>query len=150
MPVDAITPPTAVELLEANRLLGNLVQFIVDRPGNVELSPVIPGCGIVDRSSADILIEAMTPFEDLPTLLLYEVKVVDRGFRAIDFRQLLTYAALMLAERRLPRLIGLVNPRRGVYFECDLNALCMDTAGVPAGDLLDRIIFEITSGEVSL
>ena len=149
--IEEIPPPTPIELAEAERLLGNLLEFVAERrPGEIEISPSIPGCGIVDRCAADILITRAGPRGGLPTRRLYEVKVVDRSFRAIDFRQLVTYAALMSADGRKPDSVGLVNPRRGVYFECPLDALSMDTAGVAASELLDRIVFELTAGEVSL
>lgn len=150
-PKATIADPTDVELSETRRLLANLLKFVEERqPLRIELSPEIAGCGVIDRCAADILLEYEVPWLPEPVLRLYEVKVVDRSFRAIDFRQLLTYAALMLAQERRPSVVGLVNPRLGIYVECDVDELTMDTAGVPASELLDRIVFEVTAGEVSL
>jgi len=161
-PEEEIVDLAPRERKEVMQLLNNLLGFLRERTsGSVVVSPQIAGCGVIDRCAADLLIRRPgapslrdSPFGDIePEMeerLLYEVKVVDRPFRAIDFRQLITYAALMGADSEAPHIVGLVNPRLGTYFECTIDELAMDAAGVPADELLQDIVFEVSSAEISL
>ena len=83
-------------------------------------------------------------------MTLFEVKTVDRSFRGVDLRQLLTYAALNFASReREISTLGLVNPRRGVFFEMPVGDLCLDIAGRSSESLFAMIIQVLSSGELS-
>ncbi len=82
--------------------------------------------------------------------LLFEVKIAARPFRASDFRQLITYCALMAASGASPDVVGLVNPRLGTYFECRTDELAIDVAGLTANELLQQIIFDVSAVELSL
>jgi hypothetical protein len=62
----------------------------------------------------------------------------------------LTYAALLFAAGDAPQLVGLVNPRLGTYFEVPVSELSMDVAGLDADELLQQLIFDIASAEISL
>jgi hypothetical protein len=105
------------------------------------VSPQFEGCGIVDTCVGDVLIGPV----------LYEVKAGDRPVRSIDIRQLLTYAALNFAKKHRPiDRIGLVNPRLGKFFEIDLDTLCEEVGGGDGpSELLERIIYKLSSGEIS-
>lgn len=161
-PEQQIHDPTLTERKEAVRLRRNLAVFVRERsPVDVIVSPSVPGCGIIDRCAADLLIEGYErqrivsgpggpSWATTRVVRLYEVKAVERSFRATDFRQLIVYAALMAARQDTPDILGLVNPRLGTYFECGIDELTMDTAGVPADELLQRIIFDVSAAEISL
>lgn len=154
--VDEIKPPSALERTEAATLAERLTRFVRQRAASTYIvDPLIPGCGIVDNATADLLIRrARFTFDlDSPETyehLLYEVKTVTRPFRAIDIRQLVTYAALMAAADEAPVTVGIVNPRLGTFVECPLDRLAEDIAGVSGNGLLQQIIFDVSGAEVSL
>ncbi len=156
LPSEAIDPPSLLEGSEAVALERRLMKFVDQRVASTyTVDPVIPGCGIVESATADLLIRrARFSFDDDPPEtyehLLYEVKTVTRAFRAIDIRQLITYAALMSAAEEAPVTVGVVNPRLGTFVEAPLDRLAEDIAGVPANRLLQQIIFDISAAEISL
>jgi len=155
---EEIPGPTPNEYAEIVRLRKALRGFLNERtPTRILAGPKIAGCGIVDACSADLLLERESgPFDqwlsnlDRSTLRLLEVKAVERGFRAADFRQLITYAALMSAAGDAPEAVGLVNPRRGTFFECTMDELAKDTAGLGGDELLQQIVFDVSATEISL
>jgi hypothetical protein len=102
----------------------------------VEIYPSFAGCGVVQPAQGDILIGCD----------LYEVKAVDRTFRAIDVRQLLVYGALDFAKppRRLRR-VGLLNPFQGVWEIWAVDELCVTIGGLPASELFRRVITYVSS-----
>jgi hypothetical protein len=71
-------------------------------------------------------------------------------FRAVDIKQLLTYAALNFAsaQRKLTR-IGLFNPRMGISFSASLDEISLETSGCPSAELLPEIVRVISSGDTS-
>ena len=155
---------TPVEIAEANaeerkevrKLRKALSEFVSDHwPEKVVVNPRIAGCGTIDHAAADLLIERRPvrgPYGtelERASKLLFEVKSVERPFRAADFRQLIIYASLMSAEGQAPDAVGLVNPRRGTYFECSLNELTVDTAGTSADDLLQQIVYDLSAPDIS-
>jgi hypothetical protein len=154
-PVEDIAPPTPAERSEAVALAGRLRRFVRQRVASTyTVDPVIPGCGIVESATADLLIDRARFSLDVDAAetydhLLYEVKTVTRPFRAIDVRQLITYAALMAAADEAPVTVGVVNPRLGTFVECPLDRLAEDIAGLPANRLLQQIIFDISASEIS-
>ena len=144
------------ERKEVHKLRKALSEFVSDHwPEKVIVNPRIAGCGKIDHAAADLLIERRpvhSPFGtelERASKLLFEVKSVERPFRAADFRQLIIYASLMSAEGGAPDAVGLVNPRRGTYFECSLDELAMDTAGTSADDLLQQIVYDISAPDLS-
>jgi hypothetical protein len=153
-----IRDPTRTEYAEIVRLREALKEFLDERtPTRILAGPKIAGCGIVDACCADLLLEReFGPSDrslgdlDRSTLRLFEVKTVERGFRAADFRQLITYAALMSAAGHAPEAVGLVNPRRGTFFECTMEELAKDTAGLGGDELLQQIVFDVSATEISL
>jgi hypothetical protein len=153
-----IPDPDPNEWDEIRKLHGRLRRFLRERqPDEILVAPELSGCGIIDRAAADLLLRrhlanhaGFARSVQSAEMLLYEVKVVNRTFRASDFRQLIVYAALMAADGTAPQRVGLVNPRLGIYFESTADELTMDTAGMPAEELLQQIIFDISATEVSL
>lgn len=154
----AIADPSQAEWTEVSKLRGGLRDFLGERePSKIIVGPKIAGCGIIDPCAADLLLERdPKPFDQFLSKVarasrrLFEVKIVERNFRAVDFRQLIMYAALMSADGNAPRAVGLVNPRRGTFFECTMSELAMDTAGLGGDELLQQIIFDVSAAEISM
>lgn len=149
-----VDQPDDTEQLQASKLADKLFDFVTDRGGVFKLTidPNIPGCGIVDRAAADFMIHRrLGQFAEGGTEEhhLFEVKAVDRSFRAEDVRQILTYAALLSAAGEAPERVGLVNPRLGTFGEWTPDELAQDVAGVSGSELLHQIIFNISEAEVS-
>lgn len=125
-------PLSADELADSRRLARSLAEFVAQRVEGAEFvfEPHLAGCGFVDESRADFIVG--------PTL--YEMKAVERPFRSIDVRQLLTYATLNYQSgQHALESVGLVNPRKGTSVAYEVNALCRSIAGVTADELLNNI-----------
>lgn len=133
-------PLTKDELSESLQLARDLVLcFEKNEDGErVVLRPKFRGCGIVNDCEGDLIVGSV----------LYEVKNVDRDFRLVDIRQLLTYAALNFSGSRYPiDAVALVNARRGILFKIKLNSLSLAAAQIPANTLLGEIV-EFMSSEL--
>lgn len=125
---------------EVDEILRRLKQFFVLRPGGLMLRPMFSGCGFVDASEGDVIANSY----------IYEVKTVERPFRGSDVRQAITYAALNYASGQFEVLgVGIVNPRRGQYYEIGLEEVSVEISGRPAEDLLSVVARAISSGEIS-
>lgn len=129
------------ELNAVQELFRRLCSFFIDRHGReLVVRPDFPGCGFVDRSEGDVI------YDDA----LFEIKAVDRNFRSIDIKQLITYAALNhKSGGYLFRDIGIYNPRRGTEFRMGLDDVCMEISGTSEIELLEMIAYSISSGEIS-
>ena len=129
------------EMKAVQELFRRLSSFFVNRRRvALVVRPNFPGCGFVDRSEGDVI------YDDT----LFEIKAVDRNFRSVDIKQLITYAVLNhTSEKYFFRDIGLFNPRRGTEFRMSLDNVCVEVSGVSAIELLEMIAYAIASGEVS-
>jgi hypothetical protein len=96
----------------------------------VEFSPLIPGCGVVDQAIGDVLANSE----------LIEVKAVARPFRSADFRQLLTYVAMLYSSRKAIEKITLVNPRNSYYFTTALDFVAGASSGKSTVELLQELV----------
>jgi hypothetical protein len=137
-----VADPTEDELDDSASQANRLERFFraVSRGNSIEVSPVFPGCGIIDECVGDVYFSNT----------LYEVKAGERLFRSIDVRQLLTYAALnKAAPRRRLTEIGLFNPRSWVAFTAPLEEICVEVAGLKADELFGEIIRVVSSGDTS-
>jgi hypothetical protein len=106
----------------------------------VIVRPKFFGCGIIDACYGDAIVGGT----------LFEVKAGERGFRSIDIRQLLTYAALNHISRGYEiRCVGLINPRTGISFEMNLDDVCFEVSGMGAPDMLSKVVQVISSGDIS-
>jgi hypothetical protein len=125
---------------DVGRLSDSLRRFFLSRGKRIVTRPLFKGCGYIDESEGDVLSGDA----------VYEVKAVDRLFRSIDIHQLLTYAALnsMSAQYSLTKL-GVFNPRRGIFFEFELDEISREISGRAATELLWTIANSISSGEIS-
>ena len=100
----------------------------------------IPGCGFVDAAEADVLAGKV----------LYELKAVQRGFRGVDFRQVIVYAALNYAARRHEISdIGLLNPRLGVFYRLGIDSFAQLAAGMSGSELLGDILSAMSQAGTS-
>jgi len=127
---------------EANDVtnLRNALTIFFRRHTNVTPRPHFRGCGYIDNSYADVIADNT----------LYEVKTVDRPFRGSDLRQLLTYAALNLSSGQFNiRHLGLLNPRRGIFYRVEPDALCLGVSGSRAQELLSEIISTVSGAGIS-
>jgi hypothetical protein len=126
---------------EAIELARRLRQFFTSRPIKSELLPFpqFDGCGFIDPCEGDLFGGAT----------LYEVKAGDRGFRLVDFRQVLVYCALNHTKKKYPiKNVVLLNPRRGVFFSENLESLCRGLGGTDSNQVMLDII-EFVSQPVS-
>ncbi|WP_459805024.1 hypothetical protein [Herbidospora sp. RD11066] len=99
----------------------------------------VPGCGVVDAATADIISGSE----------LIEVKAVTRAFRALDFRQTLTYAAMYYASGFEVTRITLLNPRRGRFFSESLDLVASDSSGHGRVELMQHLISWMLGLQVS-
>lgn len=119
----------SLEQLEVREISANIDKFVRNERGPARFRPVIPGCGVVDAATADILCGKS----------LVEIKAVSRGFRGLDVRQALCYAAMLDASGVRAESIVLLNPRAGKYVKLPLGFVSANVAGVAAAELLVAI-----------
>jgi hypothetical protein len=125
---------------EVRQILQRLCDFFDSRGDMLVLRPLFYGCGFIDASEGDLILGG----------IIYEIKTVDRPFRGTDIRQAITYAALNYASSQFEISgLGLMNPRRGLYYEISLEEASIEISGRPPQDLFAQIIQAISSGEIS-
>ncbi|MEV6286484.1 hypothetical protein [Kribbella sp. NPDC051770] len=128
----------SVEWREVAGLLANIDRWTAQL-SSPQFQPEIPGCGVVDAAVADI--------RTLTTLI--EVKAVNRQFRAMDMRQVLTYCALLHASERAPSHVSLLNPRLGRVVTVELAVVAAGASGLGAIELLEDLVQRMTGLQVS-
>jgi hypothetical protein len=138
---EAIEPLSESEIADGAEQVSRLQQFFKPRPSSqLILRPRFRGAGIIDSCDGDICFGSK----------LYEVKAGQRPYRAIDLKQLITYAALNFAGRDLPIThLGLFNPRMGTSFCDTIDNICVEISGYPGVELFAEIIRVISSGDLS-
>ena len=137
IPLNELEVKAAIEL--ANRLL-KMIKIISPKNSPIEFDPSFAGCGALAKSNGDILAET----------LLIEVKSVDRNFRATDFRQLMTYLFQDLASGKSKiQEIGVVNPRRGIFYKANVEQFIFDTSATSILDVQNKFLSAIGCGGVS-
>ncbi|TBW34518.1 hypothetical protein EYW49_18195 [Siculibacillus lacustris] len=133
----SITPEEDSQTSHMERILHS---FFISKKKRIITRPVFAGCGYIDTSEGDIVIGGC----------LYEIKTVDRPFRSMDVRQLITYCALNNQSKQFDITnIGIINPRRGLYFEASVDAVSYEISGVSIQNLYDFIVHAISSGDIS-
>ena len=114
--------------------------FLAQMDNQVEFEVLIPGAGTLSRCEADLAIGHQ----------LVEVKTVSRSFRSHDLRQLFVYLALEWASGEPRWTKGcLLNPRRAVWADFDVEWLVRLLSGHPAVDAF-RDLLDAFSGSVEL
>ncbi len=132
---------TEVPMFDVDRdeglgLADNLVAFVGLIDGTVQFSPSIPGANVLSQCEADLAVEDT----------LVEIKTVSRGFRSNDLRQLLVYLALDWVRGPQWRKGCLVNPRRAVWADFEVDWLVRRLSGRPAADTFGDFIYAFASG----
>ena len=139
---ESITDPISTELEDCVEQVRRLQVFVSRESKNkgVEVRPKFSGAGIIGSCEGDIYFDSS----------LFEIKAGQRKFRAVDLKQLLTYAALNNSARSRPlSQLGLFNPRMGTSFSATLDDVCLEISGCTAAELLPEIIRVISSGDIS-
>lgn len=135
-----LAPFGAEEKLDTAVICSRLTKFFKVKRSELIIRPTFQGCGFVDRSEGDILSGDT----------LYEVKSVERGFRSVDLYQLITYYSLSLSSSNKEiKKVGLVNPKKGVSFEIEVDHLCRQISGLISTELANLVISAISSGDIS-
>lgn len=137
-----IADPIRSEIEDCVEQVRRLRTFFVRefRGQKLEVRPKFSGAGIIGSCEGDIYFASS----------LFEIKAGQRKFRAVDLKQLLTYAALNnSAGSRALSQIGLFNPRMGISFSATLDDICLEISGCTAAELLLEITRVISSGDIS-
>ncbi|MGE4314260.1 MAG: hypothetical protein AB7E85_08340 [Pseudobdellovibrionaceae bacterium] len=102
--------------------------------------PSFIGCGSLMKSSGDIQIRDC----------LIEIKSVDRGFRATDFRQLITYFLLdSFSKKASIKHICIMNARRGVYHASTIEEFVYDTSASGIMDIQQKFLSSLGHSGIS-
>lgn len=142
-PSPELPPPSRTEVREAKSLTEILAEFTRARndPGLIVPRPSFAGCGLLSACRGDLLIGRT----------LYEIKAVNRGFHQPDLRQTVVYCALNFASPQYDiRRVGLLNPRRGTYFDSDLEWLIRNLSGKGPAELFYEILDFLSTERVSV
>jgi len=132
--------PNPAELRESKELAQRLAEFFLRQSWIQGLvpRPALPGCGFLLACEGDVLVKN----------ILVEVKTVERAFRIVDFRQVLTYLALNWASRSFSiEQVALLNPRRGRLILQTVSDLCFELSGRSATDLFEEIMLYVSADE---
>lgn len=130
------------ELVEAIELGFRMKQFFSTYQGidNIVISPKFNGCGFLDNCYGDVLIDDT----------LYEIKMVNRNYRANDCKQLMVYCALnYMSNQYAITNVALYNPRLGKHFKTEINQFCLMISGKSSSELFGEIIDFVSGGGIS-
>jgi len=124
-----MSPEERKESFEMARNLGGY--FATEESSTLILKPKFRGCGILHQCEGDVAIGDA----------LIEVKAISRGLGVAEVRQVLTYLALQYSSG-VPAYsrISFVNPRKGVYSECETSELATQISGLSLYELLNEIV----------
>lgn len=115
---------------EALKLAASIRSF----RGKILKNPIfyapVPGCGIVDPGTVDILDGSH----------LVEVKSVSRNIRPGDLRQILAYTALYYATGIHIDRVTILNPRLGFFGAVSTAFLCEGASGSQPSELLYEVV----------
>jgi hypothetical protein len=111
-------------------MLAQVTRRYSSRLNRPTFSPRIPGCGVVDAATGDILCGTE----------LVEIKTVTRPFRAYDIRQALTYSAMLYASNYTVERITLLNPRRARFVSMSLDEISASTRGESRVTLIQDLV----------
>jgi hypothetical protein len=120
---------TSEEWLEVG-MLAQITRRYAARLHQPIFSPSIPGCGVVDAATADLLAGRE----------LVEIKTVTRPFRSYDVRQALTYTAMLYSSGYTVEIITLLNPRRARVVNMPVGEIAAVTRGDSAVELMQDLM----------
>lgn len=116
------------------------LKLYLNNQGPLFFNPRFKGCGFLYDCHCDILTQSC----------IIEVKSGDRNVIGSDIRQLLTYSALSYIETGLVvEFVCYLNPRRGIYFQTNLEELCFSVSSNSARDLFYEINKFLNGSEIS-
>ncbi len=128
---------SVVELARRTKIM---VEAISRDTDNITFDIEFAGCGALSRSYGDIFSNAV----------LSEVKSVDRGFRAVDFRQLMTYVLQNTTSKNYSiHSIAVINPRSGIFYKENIERFLFDTCAPNILDLQGKFVSSIGFGGLS-
>jgi hypothetical protein len=119
--------------------LCNVIRSYIANFPSVQFSPRVPGCGVVDAATADLLADCQ----------LIEVKAVKRQFRSADYRQVLTYAAMLYASGQAVDNVTLLNPRLGIVVSTPIDSVAAGVCGQSRVELMQDLVNCMISLQVS-
>ena len=125
-----------VEAVGIQAVLGRYLRWHAVGQDSVEFRPSFEGCGVVQGAQGDIATETQ----------LIEVKAVQRGIRGLDFRQVLTYAAMAHSKGQDFDAICILNPRQARYFRSSAEGLALDMGAGSWIELMQDLIAEMSDG----
>lgn len=128
--------------LECRNLSKRMCEYLFRwQPLPTTLKPHFPGCGVINACVGDASSGQQR---------LIELKDGDRPFRAYEFRQLTTYAALNLnSTGRIFPEIQVINSRRGLSITIATDEFANEVAGQSAYDLLSEVVRVISEEGLS-
>ncbi len=113
-----------------------------------QIEPVLPGCGFISGGTPDFVANLVAG--ERQGRVLGEIKMVDRLFRSVDYRQMVCYLCLYFsAHRDLLEFMWLVNPIKGVVTHIDVDSFFMLVRGQPASESVSELLYEWSAPGVS-
>jgi hypothetical protein len=120
-------------------LIARIIQRYASTLPEAVFSPPIPGCGVVDAATGDVLAGSE----------LVEIKTVTRPFRTYDLRQALTYVAMLYSSGYIVEYITLLNPRRARVVKMSVGEIAAGIRGDSAVELFQDLIEVMMDLQVS-
>ncbi|MEY2565447.1 MAG: hypothetical protein QOH88_3640 [Verrucomicrobiota bacterium] len=137
-----ISPPSAGEMAETNRLLTVYREFfrMFERPEFL-FKPRIMGAGILDQMEGDFC----TPE------VLFEVKAVNRNLLSTDLRQVICYLIAGLGSHRYSwSQYCIFNPRLAIYYSGRIDDLLTYASGKTPQDCISTVLDALMEREQPL
>lgn len=127
-------------VLGLSERIGSVVTGLNLSRHKVILEPAFAGCGLLSQSYGDIAFDGV----------LIELKNVDRGFRASDFRQLMTYVFQCAAEGAKDiNMICVANARKGIIHKAKLDQFIYDTSASSFVEIHSKFFASVGLGGIS-
>lgn len=139
---DDINPLSEKEITAVQMTAERLKNMVVhlSEGGEILFDPLFAGYGALAKSYGDIIAGD----------ILIEVKAVDRPFRVSDYRQLLLYVFLNLAQGNSKiKRICVLNPRRGILHLENFDQFVFDSSGASIAEAQSALFAAIGMGGVS-
>jgi hypothetical protein len=115
---------------------------------DLSIEPILAGCGFLASGAPDFV--ATIEVQGRAALVLGEIKMVERHFRSVDFRQVICYLALYYAQHaKILEYLWLVNPIRGVLIVIDVDSFFALVRGQPSSEAVPELVYEWSSPGVS-
>ncbi len=134
-------PLSVDERSEVEQLAARMRVFLRRPQGITTFMPKFAGHGALEACFGDFSISAST---------LVEIKCVDRSFRSTDYRQMLTYAALLYYSESVTfDTLSLYNPLRGTSVTIRTDELIYSSSGKVPEEFFHELSYLLASGQLS-